>query len=98
MFCDGLFISYRASRLQKGLNLKMMEVVGVSGVLQHPAFAVFQMKDLGLVFSVTTKGPVYLGSNFPEASVRGLHGSIESPVSMFFSLTFLSLHVLVSFW
>jgi hypothetical protein len=57
-----------------------------------------KQKDPGLVFSVTTKGPIHLGSNFPEASVRELHNNTTSPALMFFSLTFLSLHAFVSFW
>jgi hypothetical protein len=54
-------------------------------------------KDPGLVFSTNTNGQVHLGSNFPEASVRGLCSSTRSPISMCFSFTFLSLLDFVSF-
>jgi hypothetical protein len=74
-----------------------MEVIDVPRVLLHPAFVIYQMERSRSCFSVTTKGLVHLGSNFPEDSMRGLRSNTKSPSSMFFSLTFLSLRALVSF-
>jgi hypothetical protein len=54
-------------------------------------------KDPGLIFSVTTKGPVHLGSSFPEASVRELRNNTKFLALMCFGFTFLCLHALVSF-
>jgi hypothetical protein len=57
-----------------------------------------KQKDPGPVFSITTNGPVHLGSSFLEVSMRGLHSKTRCPGSMCFSLTFLSLHALISLW
>jgi hypothetical protein len=50
------------------------------------------------VFSVTTYGPIHLASNLRVLSVRGLRRSTKLPTSNSCSLTFGSLHALVSFW
>jgi hypothetical protein len=65
---DGLFIFYRALLLQNWLNKETTDVVGVSRVLTIPSLSARQ-KDYGLVFSITTNGPVHLGSSFPIVSV-----------------------------
>jgi hypothetical protein len=56
-----------------------------------------KQKDPGLVFPITTKGPIHLGSNFPKASVFGLRSNTKFLSSMCFGFTFLSLHALISF-
>jgi hypothetical protein len=80
------------------LNVEATKVVDVLGVFKQPVFVSAKQKDPDFVFSVTTKGPIHLGSSFPEASVRGVHSNTKSPASMCFGFTFLSLHALVSFW
>jgi hypothetical protein len=62
-----------------------------------PLLFLIKQKGQCLVFSVTMKGLVHLGCNFPEASVCGLHNNTKSLASMFFSLTFLLLHALFCF-
>jgi hypothetical protein len=49
----------------------------------------------GLVFSITTYGPIHLGSNFLVLSVLGLRRSTRFPKSNSCNLTFRSLHALV---
>jgi hypothetical protein len=52
----------------------------------------------GLVFCVTTYGPIHLGSNFSVLSVLGFRRSTIFPRSNYRSLTFGSLHALVCSW
>jgi hypothetical protein len=55
-----------------------------------------KQKDPGLIFSITRNGSVHLGYSFPAVSVW-LHSNTESPTSICFSFTFLSLHAFISF-
>jgi hypothetical protein len=63
-----------------------------------PPSVLARRNDPGLVFSITRNGPVDFGSSFLDASVRGLRSNTKSLASIYFCLTFLSLHALVSFW
>jgi hypothetical protein len=52
----------------------------------------------GLIFSVTTYGPVHLASSMPVLSVWGLLKCTKFPISNSHNLTFGSLQALVSSW
>ena len=54
--------------------------------------------DLGLLFEMTRYGPSHFGSIFPIFSAFGLRLRTQSPTEIFFLTTFLSLHLVVSFW
>ena len=47
---------------------------------------------------MTRYGPSYFGSIFPAFSAFDWRLRTQSPTEMFFLITFLSLHLVVSFW
>jgi hypothetical protein len=83
-----MFIFYKASHLQRFLDVKRRRLP-VFQECSRPLPSLFAKRNNpSLVFSITTNGPVHLGSSFPDASVHRLRSNTRSPALVCFSLTF----------